>query len=114
MSRGMLRRRQDGGYAAGGSRWPPDAGRVDGGAEETRALQQPPLDAQTHEQLTITRQGSPAAVLVAADEWQALQDTLFWLSRGAADDVEAGQTEHAAGETWSVDAVRHRFGAPTQ
>lgn len=66
---------------------------------------------ETHEQLTITRQGSPAAVLVGADEWQALQDTLFWLSQGAATDVQTGFSEHAAGKTLSEDEVRRRYGA---
>ena len=35
----------------------------------------------THEQVTITRNGSPAAVLVGADEWESLQETLFWFVR---------------------------------
>jgi prevent-host-death family protein len=36
--------------------------------------------ANTSEQITITRNGVPAAVLVGADEWEALQETLYWLS----------------------------------
>jgi len=36
--------------------------------------------ANTSEQITITRNGVPAAVLVGADEWEALQETLHWLS----------------------------------
>jgi prevent-host-death family protein len=69
---------------------------------------------QTHEQVTITRQGSPAAVLVSAEEWQALQDTLFWLSQGAATDITAGQAEHEAGQTHIEDDIRRRFNVPTR
>ncbi len=35
----------------------------------------------THEHLTITKNGSPAAVMIAADEWESIQETLFWLSQ---------------------------------
>jgi len=34
----------------------------------------------THDQVTITKNGSPAAVLIGADEWESIQETLFWLS----------------------------------
>lgn len=36
---------------------------------------------RTHEQVTITKNGSPAAVPIRADEWEALQETLFWLGQ---------------------------------
>ena len=36
--------------------------------------------AQTQDQITITKNGAPAAVLVGADEWESLQETLYWLS----------------------------------
>ena len=35
----------------------------------------------THEQVFITKNGSPAAVLIGAAEWEELQETLFWLSQ---------------------------------
>jgi len=35
----------------------------------------------THEQVTITKNGSPAAVLIGVDEWESLHETLFWLSQ---------------------------------
>ena len=35
----------------------------------------------THEQVTITKNGTPAAVLIGMDEWESLQETLFWLSQ---------------------------------
>jgi len=35
----------------------------------------------THHHFTITRKGVPVAVLVSADEWESIQETLFWLSQ---------------------------------
>jgi prevent-host-death family protein len=67
----------------------------------------------THEQVVITKNGTPAAILVAAEEWEQLQETLFWLSQpGIRDDVAAGRAEHAAGETVGEDDARARYGLP--
>lgn len=67
----------------------------------------------THDQVTITKNGSPAAVLVGADEWESLQETLFWLSRpGILEDIAQAQHEREAGETYSEDQVRVEFGVP--
>lgn len=66
----------------------------------------------THEHLTITKNGLPAAVMIAADEWESIQETLFWLSQpGVREDVATGVAEHAAGETLSEEQVRAMFGA---
>jgi prevent-host-death family protein len=54
---------------------------------------------KTHDQVIITKNGSPAAVIIGTDEWEALQETLFWLSppsiredlAGAREDIEAGR-----------------------
>lgn len=35
----------------------------------------------TQDQITITKNGAPAAVLVGADEWESLQETLYWLAQ---------------------------------
>lgn len=35
----------------------------------------------THEHVVITKNGTLAAVLVGADEWASIQETLFWLSQ---------------------------------
>jgi antitoxin YefM len=37
--------------------------------------------ATTREQVTITKKGSPAAVLIGVDEWESIQESLFWLSQ---------------------------------
>ncbi len=69
--------------------------------------------ALTHEQVTITKNGSPAAVLVGADEWESLQETLFWLSRpGILDDVAEARRELAEGSTSSEEQIRAEFGVP--
>lgn len=65
----------------------------------------------THEQVTITKNGTPAAVLVAADEWESIQETLFWLSQsGIHEDVAKGRAELAVGETMSEEEARTRYG----
>lgn len=67
----------------------------------------------THEQVTITKNGSPAAVLVGMDEWESLHETLFWLSRpGIADDIEQARQELANGMTSSEEQIRAEFGVP--
>lgn len=69
--------------------------------------------ALTHEQVTITKNGSPAAVLIGADEWESLQETLFWLSRpGILQDVDEARREFAAGTTSSEAQIRAEFGVP--
>ena len=34
-----------------------------------------------HERYTVTRNGRPAVVMVSADEWQEMHETIFWLSQ---------------------------------
>jgi antitoxin YefM len=65
----------------------------------------------TREQVTITKNGSPAAVLVGADEWESLQETLFWLSQsGIQESVQAARQEVASGEGLSEEQIRAEFG----
>lgn len=67
----------------------------------------------THEQVTITKNGSPAAVIVGADEWDSLQETLFWLSRdGNREVVATARKELANGEGFTQEQIRAEFGAP--
>ena len=35
---------------------------------------------RTHERVTITRNGRPAAVLISAEDLEAMEETLFWAS----------------------------------
>jgi antitoxin YefM len=40
----------------------------------------------THERVTITRNGRPAAVLISAEDLEALEETLFWAHQGSVDE----------------------------
>lgn len=69
----------------------------------------------THEIITITRHGRPAAVLMSADDLESLHETLYWLSRpGIRESVAAAEREHAAGEAISGADLRAEFGLPPQ
>jgi antitoxin YefM len=66
-----------------------------------------------HERFTITRNGRPAVVLVAADEWEAMEETIFWLSQpGIRDDLAAAEADAEAGRTFNEDEVRRALGLP--
>ena len=67
----------------------------------------------THEQVTITKNGSPAAVLIGADEWESLQETLFWLSQpGIRESITEVRSDIAEGDTFSEEQIREEFGVP--
>lgn len=67
----------------------------------------------TRDQVLITKNGSPAAMLVGFDEWESLQETLYWLSQpGIRDAVAEADADIAAGRTYSEDDIRAEFGAP--
>ena len=52
-----------------------------------------------HERYTVTRNGRPAVVMVSADEWEEVQETIFWLS-------QPGQRERLAEAASDVDEGR--------
>lgn len=67
----------------------------------------------THEIITITRHGHPAAVLMAADDLESLHETLFWLSKpGIRESIAEAEGEYAAGQTVGGDELRAEFGLP--
>ena len=69
--------------------------------------------AQTQDQITITKNGAPAAVLVGADEWESLQETLYWLSQpGIKESIAEADADIAAGRTYGEDEIRAEFGVP--
>ena len=69
--------------------------------------------AVTREQVTITKNGAPAAVLIGVDEWESIQETLFWLSQpGIREDLAQAREDVAAGRTYSEEQVRAEFGVP--
>ena len=65
----------------------------------------------THEIVTITRHGRPAAVLMAAEDLESLHETLFWLSQpGVRDDVEEARHDVEAGDAVTAEQLRTEFG----
>ncbi len=68
----------------------------------------------THERVTITRHGRPAAVLISVEDLESMEETLFWQGQpGVHDDIEATRREAAAGELHDEVAVRRRYGVGT-
>ncbi|MGV0697490.1 type II toxin-antitoxin system Phd/YefM family antitoxin [Mycolicibacter sinensis] len=69
--------------------------------------------ASTHDIITITKHGRPAAVLMSADDLESLQETLYWLSQpGIVGEVAQAEREYAEGSTVSGEALREQFGLP--
>lgn len=69
--------------------------------------------ATTREQVTITKNGSPAAVLIGVDEWESLQESLFWLSQpGIRESIAEAQADVAEGRVYTQDEIRAEFSAP--
>jgi antitoxin YefM len=67
----------------------------------------------THEIVTITRHGRPAAVLMSQDDLDSLHETIFWLSQPRVqEDIAAADAEAADGRTISGAALRTEFGLP--
>jgi antitoxin YefM len=67
----------------------------------------------THEQITITKHGRPAAVILAAEDLESLQETVFWLSQpGIRQSIAEADADIAAGTTVTSDGLRARLGLP--
>jgi len=67
----------------------------------------------TSDQVMITKNGSPAAVLIGADEWESIQETLFWLSQPRIrETIAEAEEDIAAGRTHGEDEIRAEFGVP--
>lgn len=70
--------------------------------------------ASTHEQITITKHGRPAAVIIAADDLESLQETVFWLSRPRIrESLAEAEADIAAGRTVDSDQLRRELGLPS-
>lgn len=64
-----------------------------------------------HEHVTITRRGRPAAMLVSVDEWESLQETLFWQAvPGIHEDIAEARRERAEGRDYDEAQVRSALG----
>ena len=61
----------------------------------------------THDAITITRHGKPAAVLISAADLQQLTDTIEWLNDPLTSaEVTEAEEDVAAGRTLSVGEAR--------
>ena len=69
----------------------------------------------THEQIVITKHGHPAAVIIAAEDLESLQETIYWLSRpGIRESVAEADAAIASGEVVGSDELRRQLGLPGQ
>lgn len=67
----------------------------------------------THEVVTITRHGRPAAVLMSADHFDSLHETLYWLSRpDVRETVAEADVAITSGDTVSSAELRKQLGLP--
>lgn len=67
----------------------------------------------THEIITITKHGHPAAVLMSADDLESLHETLHWLSKpGILGELADAQHRQDEGDTVSGEDLRAEFGLP--
>ncbi|HEX8303506.1 MAG TPA: type II toxin-antitoxin system Phd/YefM family antitoxin [Jatrophihabitans sp.] len=67
----------------------------------------------THEQIVITKHGRPAAVIVAAEDLESPQETVYWLSRsGTRESIAEAEADIEAGRTVGSDELRRQLGLP--
>jgi len=65
--------------------------------------------------VTITKNGFPAAVLIGTQEWESIQETLFWLSQpGIHEAMSEARADIAAGRVYTEEQIREEFGVPTR
>lgn len=65
---------------------------------------------RTHERVTITRHGHPAAVLISADDLASIEETMALLSTpGALQAVREGQADAAADRFADNDEIKARY-----
>jgi antitoxin YefM len=65
-----------------------------------------------HNQVTVTRNGVPAAMVVSVAEWESLQETLAVLADPQAlADLREAENALVAGEVYSTDEVLADFAA---
>lgn len=68
-----------------------------------------------HERFTVTRNGRPSLVVVAAEEWESLQETLFWLSQPRIhEELAEAEADVAAGRVFDEAQVREALNLPAR
>jgi len=69
----------------------------------------------TREQVTFTKNGTPSAVLIGMDEWEPLQETLFWLSQPRIrESIGEATADVAGGRVLTEEQIRAEFDVPTR
>jgi antitoxin YefM len=69
--------------------------------------------AETRDQITITKNGAPAAVLIGVDEWESIKETLHWLAQpGIVESVAESEADVVAGRTYGEDEIRAAYHVP--
>lgn len=69
---------------------------------------------RTHERITVTRHGKPVAVILAAGDLEALEETVAILSSTAETaEIRSGLDDLAHGRVESWDDMRAEFGGST-
>lgn len=64
----------------------------------------------THDRITVTRNGRAAAVIVSPEDLEALEDTLDLLSDPAAvAQLRESQSAHVAGDYVGADALKAKY-----
>lgn len=67
----------------------------------------------THEQIMITKHGRPAAVIIAAEDLESLQETVYWLSRpGIRESITEAEADIETGRTIDSDELRRQLVVP--
>ena len=65
---------------------------------------------RTHERVEVTKNGRRAAVILSADDYDSLIETLDILSdRDAMSEIREAEADMAAGHTHSIDEVREQM-----
>lgn len=67
---------------------------------------------KTHERVTVTKHGHPAAILISPEDLASLEETLDILSTpGALDEIREAEAEIARGETFDEASIRSDLAA---
>jgi antitoxin YefM len=64
----------------------------------------------TQEHVVVTRRGKPVALIMSADEYEGLEDTLDILSTpGALDEIREAHAEVLAGHYFTAEDIREKY-----
>lgn len=68
--------------------------------------------ARTHDRVTITRHGKPAAILIAVEDMEGIEETLDILSTpGESEAIQEGLAQADRGEYVDAEELRARYGS---